>query len=149
MDLSKIHEMAAMMRHEAFRASGQWTLGQLIEAVERKINEREGRGDEDAWVHYDFCAFQPTTLGSYRGYYGELALGYQENEDWEAVTAKKLLPILKAAVGQTFTGYKGGEFTMGLNTPLWVANYSETGSTAVVGVIDEGFALVIQTRYIP
>lgn len=37
--------------------------------------------------------------------------------------AAELLSECKAAMGQVFTGYKGGDYVMGALTPVWVANY--------------------------
>ena len=36
------------------------------------------------------------------------------------------LKILKFILGKYFIGYKGGDFTMGKTTPLWVANNGES-----------------------
>ena len=58
-------------------------------------------------------------------------------------------------MGATFEGYKGGDFLMGKNTPLWVANYSycngfkQNGDRDSQGVIDVSVtaeAIVIETN---
>jgi len=59
---------------------------------------------------------------SYRGYYQELAFEPTEN-----VTVGAMLKDARKAKGATFTGYKGGEFTMGDYTTCYLANYSQTG----------------------
>ena len=41
--------------------------------------------------------------------------------------AADLLTDCKAAMGQVFGGYKGGDYVMGALTPLWVASYGTTG----------------------
>lgn len=46
----------------------------------------------------------------------------------------------------TFTGYKGGEFTMSGETPVYVANPDEAGGTAVVDVRDDGRRIVLITE---
>ena len=56
-----------------------------------------------------------------------------------------LIKQLKEAVGKVYTGYKGGDYTMTEDTPLWVANYGETGSTAITGVLDQGWCVLIVT----
>lgn len=77
---------------------------------------------KDAAVILDTGDF-PTKLRSWRGRYAELALGY----DGESTrTVCDLLVDAKMAVGEVFQGYKGGDFTMGRGTPLWLANYGET-----------------------
>jgi hypothetical protein len=41
--------------------------------------------------------------------------------------AAELLAECEAAMGQVFTGYKGGDYVMGALTPLWVATYGCCG----------------------
>jgi len=61
---------------------------------------------------------------------------------------------LKEAVGKTYTGYKGGEFTMTRDTAIWVDNYSCYSSTAVMGLkTHTGMAgnlyrVIIETGYV-
>lgn len=55
---------------------------------------------------------------SYRGYYDELA--FEPKDD---VSFGEMLTHAKAALGATFTGYKGGEYTMEGYTPCWIAEY--------------------------
>lgn len=56
--------------------------------------------------------------------------------------------MLRSAVGAAFEGYKGGVFTMSRHTPVWVANYGNAGNTAVVGVRDLGYLVIIETAYV-
>ena len=60
---------------------------------------------------------------SYRGYYHELAFSPAEN-----VTIGSMLEHAKSALNQTFTGYKGGDFTMCESTPCSIAEYGDCGS---------------------
>ena len=39
----------------------------------------------------------------------------------------ELLTECKAAMGQVFEGYKGGNYVMGALTPIWVAYYGHVG----------------------
>lgn len=55
---------------------------------------------------------------SYRGYYDELAF-----EPAEDVSVAEMLETAKSAVGKIFQGYKGGEYTMDLDTLVHVAYY--------------------------
>lgn len=41
-------------------------------------------------------------------------------------TVKDLLKVLKLSLGKYYVGYKGGDFTMGKTTPLWVANHGSS-----------------------
>lgn len=58
----------------------------------------------------------------YRGYYRDLAFEPTEN-----VKVKDMLAEAKSAIGQTFYGYKGGEFTMNGDTDVWLANHGDIG----------------------
>lgn len=84
-------------------------LKQLIETLEK----------------YD--AAQPVPLGfghphSYRGYYDQLAF-----EPVKDTTVGAMLDAAKSAMGATYGGYKGGDFTMGEWTDCHLANYGECG----------------------
>jgi hypothetical protein len=52
---------------------------------------------------------------SWRGIYSELAVNPAKN-----VPIKKMLEVLKDSLGQTFTGYKGGEYQMGEYTDVYL-----------------------------
>ena len=58
---------------------------------------------------------------SYRGYYDEVAFEPEEN-----ARIGDMLQHAKTALGATFTGYKGGEFTMHEDTPCWIAEYGQS-----------------------
>lgn len=60
---------------------------------------------------------------SHRGDYSELAFEPTEN-----ITFGEMLSEARSAVGATFEGYKGGDFKMSEFTPVYIANYGETGS---------------------
>ena len=81
------------------------TLGELIERLEALPEDMllaEGFGIPD----------------SYRGTYSELAFAPCAN-----VRVYEMLKHAKSAVGATFTGYKGGEYLMTLDTPCHIAEY--------------------------
>jgi hypothetical protein len=101
------------------RAASQMTLGEMIETLEKMPKETkiEGLGE----------------LQSYRGYYADLSF---EPETVEK-TASELLAECRAAMGQVFEGYKGGDFVMGALTPLWHAEYGCTGKK-IVGISEDG-----------
>lgn len=71
---------------------------------------------------------------SYRGYYTDLAL---EPTNEESITVNSLKEILRGCIDKTFEGYKGGDFVMTLDTPMWVAHYSMSGQR-IMGVSDAG-----------
>jgi len=76
------------------------TLGEYIEILE-KLNKRTkvryGLGNPHSW----------------RGSYDEITFEVVEN-----TTIGKMLKEAKSAVGTTYTGWKGGDFTMKKNTQI-------------------------------
>jgi hypothetical protein len=89
--------------------SEQMTLGELIAALEAM--------PEGAMVANLYGG------DSYRGYYVDFAFARGEGTR----PAADLLAECKAAMGQVFEGYKGGDYVMGATTPVWVADYGDTG----------------------
>lgn len=61
---------------------------------------------------------------SYRGCYGDLAFA-----PCAVATVGDMLQAAEQALGDTFQGYKGGDFTMGECTDCWLAHYGRTGET--------------------
>ena len=96
-------------RRQRERAATQLTLGALIAALEKMPADARVANLRDP--------------GSYRGYYSDL---YFKRSDGTRPAAE-LLAECKDAMGQVFTGYKGGDYVMGALTPLWVASYGCCG----------------------
>jgi hypothetical protein len=86
------------------------TLGALVELLEALDPERMVTGFG-----------QPN---SYRGYYQDLAF---EPSTEEMAVGELLRVCREKCMGQCFQGYKGGDFWMTGNTPLWIASYGITG----------------------
>lgn len=61
---------------------------------------------------------------SYRGYYCDLAV---ENYTCGQKTVEDTLGMFEDCLGAKFEGYKGGDFIMTKNTPVWVAVYGCCG----------------------
>lgn len=59
---------------------------------------------------------------SYRGDYSCLAFEQAEN-----VKVGDMLDAAKKAIGASFIGYKGGEYTMDDSTDVYLADYGSTG----------------------
>lgn len=113
-------------------------LGELIDLL-----KGEAQSDE---VRFDFGLLIPRKVASYRGYYEQLALGY--DQDWQkSVTVADLLAELGGAVGRDYGGWKGGEYTMGRTTPVWAANSGESPGTGIVGVRRDTY-VILETVYI-
>lgn len=76
---------------------------------------------------------------SYRGYYSDLAL-----EPTEApIKVWQLINQLSDVIDTELTGYKGGEFLMSADTPVWVAHYGTTGP-ALVGFDPTTLSIMIK-----
>ena len=116
------------------------TLGEIIKILEEM--------PQDATVCFAFGNLNPTTLDSWRGSYNELALGYGDRiraGEWKVVD---FIKHCKDAIGSTYTGWKGGDFTMGENTPVWVDNCGESSETGISNITYDGYYYVrIHTEY--
>ena len=144
MDLQTyIQNAVKASRENTLANSDQLTLGELILKLEPIVkNQKEG---EEATVRYDFEYLFPTSIDSWRGSYDELALNFETQG--EEMKVSEFLKMLKNCIGKTFTGYKGGDFTMHKGTPIWVANYSHSGNTAVIDVVDNEYVVLLITGY--
>ena len=128
------------------RSNYHLTLGQLIAFLDNM--KARGRGGQ-AVVFSDCHSLHPCTVESYRGYYSDLAFTTSRTID-KCVTVTSLLKVVKAALDQKFTGYKGGEFIMDHTTPLWRSDYGKASDNAIVGIDYEmtalGGAVVLQIK---
>lgn len=115
------------------------------------INKLEAVEDKSKPIRFDNGKV-PSCLGSWRGVYSELYIGFDEDtnsyntDEVEKVhhfehsgdyteyksepsnlpsnpTAKDMLELCERCLGKSFTGYKGGDFIMGKSTPVWVSQY--------------------------
>lgn len=128
------------------------TLGELLIKLESLFKPDEYECDF-RYVKFDFKNMCPTDFRSWRGIYREISIGYDTGV---TLTLDDLIRDVKNAIGHIYTGYKGGEFTMSKNTPVWVANYGESGITdyngteyATVGIVDvkvEGEDIILVTK---
>lgn len=122
---------------------GTVELGTLIGTLQRhRVTEH---GDDERLVIFDFGAMVPMKLTSYRGYYDHLALGFG---DARAPKVGELLLELESACGKRFHGYKGGEYVMGLQTPVWAANHDRSTNTAIIGLAIESSIVALLTEYV-
>jgi len=87
----------------------------------------------DALAAADQTYVAPLGFGSphsYRGYYEYVAFEPAEN-----VTVASMLAHAKSALGATFTGYKGGAYTMDEYTHCYIARYGESGGDRIGPVL--------------
>lgn len=116
------------------RSGYHLTLGGLIKALRN--------APEDMPVRFD-DGRNPGCLDSYRGYYVDLAL----SQDESPITCGELSAIADDAVGGIFQGYKGGDFTMDEDTPLWAAEYGDLGSAIMDAKIIDG-VMILMTKQV-
>ncbi len=85
------------------------TLGELITALKKEDSNK----------------IVPLGFGnphSYRGYYEDLSF-----EPIKNITVGRMLSEAESALGKTFQGYKGGDYTMSEYTSIWLAEWGDCG----------------------
>lgn len=103
------------------RFATQLTLGDLIDLLEHM--------DPDQMIQ------NLPVPHSYRGYYTNLAF----NPSTCRVPVGQLLESCRGLIGETFEGYKGGEYTMDRSTPLWISDYGTVGERIMAINLDGSF----------
>jgi hypothetical protein len=112
------------------RSDYHLTLGQLINVLNNAPTEAPVE-----WLD----GGSPGRERSYRGYYDDLAL----DPAGEPITAFDLLKRLRAALGETYEGYKGGDYVMDDKTPMWRAGYGDLGDAIVAANVVGGKVILI------
>lgn len=109
----------------------QLTVGELLDRL-GAIGSYLSFYDEECplRVRFDFVHLTPVGLGSYWGYYEDLALHYGQEPCHLGLFHQSVSDV----VGTCVTGWKGGNYRVKRETPVWVANPSEAGGLALVGV---------------
>jgi hypothetical protein len=129
------HELAeARQLAQDFMPSSPITLGALIEQLSWCAAVETVRFDGGE---------TPGPVHSYRGHYKELAIDLEGKEER---TVGDLLKELRAAVGKTFQGWKGGDHLMSETTPVWAANTGESGDRYIVAARRRDDSVVLLTR---
>ena len=119
------------------RSGYHLTLGEAI----KKLTEFS----DGYVVVFDKTNFSPGDEMSYRGYYSDLAFTFSEGEP---KTVGEFAHQLRGALGQEYTGYKGGEFRMDAATPLWVSGYGENSGIAIMSMHFAEDRVIIVTKKI-
>jgi len=117
-----IENMSKAMAKE--RSETQMTLSELIHEMEKHDPDTKVVGIS-------------AECDSYRGYYSDLAFEAGES------TTNKVLEVARNALGKTFEGYKGGDFTMTKITPLFVASYGCCGDKLMGFEVVDGSLVAI------
>jgi len=128
-----LHAMVAKAKQEKFAKKPIRTLGEVILLLKAQPSSN--------LVKLDFTDDNPDGLRSYRGYYEDLSLDY--DSDAKSMKVKQLLKMFEGADGSTYTGYKGGDFTMHRKTLVWVASYGDCGRMLVDIQSKKGITTII------
>lgn len=121
MDLQKLMDVLNE-QNRLTRGQYQMTLGGLIAALQ------EMPGDAEVAFNDDGRSPDPESLHSYRGYYSDLAIDSHAGK----TLCRDLLASLVNADGESFEGYKGGDYVMDDDTPVWRDSYSEAKGIAIM-----------------
>lgn len=130
---------------------GTMSLGSLIKAVEAvprrsPFNATDNR-EHCVWIGLRGLA--PRGFCSYRGDYSHLAIVITTNGD-KGMDRALFLEELRAQIGAVHQGWKGGEYTMTADTPVWAVTHPGfSGSNAIVGVLwnNDEIVLNVETEF--
>jgi hypothetical protein len=136
--LDTIQKAVQGMRSDRFSKSDQLSLGEIVLMLDA-IDGKNAR----VCLLIDDTIKTPVNLDSWRGSYNELAIDYDDSV--KGMSFKKFHKMMNDAIGETFTGYKGGEYTMNRQTPVWAAHYGESGKDGVCKITKEGNKVIIKT----
>ena len=117
------------------RADYHLTLGELIERLKGYPLSNIVAIDSGGYPYNDH---------SYRGYYSDLA--FESGE--EPKTVAEFLCICKRALNSTYEGYKGGDFVMDKDTPLWVSASGVNSNMAIMDIVERGDEIVLITKVV-
>lgn len=101
----------------------------------------------DTAIRYDFGYFSPVGFHSYRGFYEDVAIGFEYRQD--NLMAMDFLKQLKNMLGKEIHGWKGGTYIVEPDSYLWVSkDASEANGTVITGVTDLGYGYaILNTAY--
>lgn len=131
MDIQKLLDAMSDMPRNT-RSDYHLTLGELTEKLASlpadtpvRFDDGMGVGEED----------------SYRGFYSDLAFATGAPD---TMAASVLLACHRAATN-TYTGYKGGDFKYGPDTPLWRGEWGCCGP-AIIAALEQDGKLILVTK---
>lgn len=113
-------------RKSEANSGGHMTVGELYDALSKS------GADLDLPIFVgEMGGLSPYSPHSYRGYYDDLSFGLS-SDNVEDVCG--FMNNLSGAVGETFEGWKGGEYTMGWDTLLWFSGEGDCSGVYPVDV---------------
>lgn len=137
-----------IQRYSETHSLEQFSLGRLIDEL------KSIRATDECSVVFDFGNYQPTDFDSWRGSYDELCLRYDDHGANNVSALDALIQNAETAVDSSFYGYKGGNYIMTRETPVWIANHGDAGHTFLVAVTEhfhdmDGLtcSVVLETAY--
>jgi hypothetical protein len=119
-------DMSDVWRKE--RASTQMTIGKLITKLETFPKDKEIE--------------KLSNPHSYRGYYSDLGL---QISGITTTVGETIDFLYNRCLNETYHGYKGGEYVMDKDTPLFEAFWGHTGNK-IIDVIDDDGILTFKTQ---
>jgi len=123
--INGIHAMVSQKINREASIRGQMTLGEIVITLKQIDAEKPIRFQNGSY---------PGEYHSYRGYYEFISIATQA----EKVTVGEFLSATQSAIGETYVGWKGGNFTMTKNTPVWISRIGRASGWYVSDVIDHG-----------
>ena len=125
----------------------QYTLevGELIDSLMEVIPQGVKMKYLDKVVKYDFNPnVKSLKLDSWRGVYSELTLDYDTGG--KETTLGELLKDLEISIkGKVFHGYKGGQYRMNIDTPVWADPSGMYNERMIIGVEDTDDCIMLKT----
>ena len=139
MDIKMIKTLLNQIDKERIENADNLTIGELFS----KLNQFE----DSERVTFSNGRFFDGTYDSYRGYYKDLYIGF-EDEDMGFNTVGKIKEVLNKALDDgEMEGYKGGEFSIEQDTLVWFATYGTTyEAEMIVDVIKVDDNILIITK---
>jgi len=109
-------------------------------ALEDDIKKTSAYGED----YYDYNKETKTVFLSYRGYYNRLAILYSLED--QAMKVKDLLEMAIFINDKYLEGYKGGDYKMGLYTPIYIDDYGDYRGIKLIGTKIEDNKVILITR---
>ena len=100
------------------------------------INKLKSLPQSDS-IAFDFGGFIPGRFESWRGNHSDLTITYEVLKNHNRVLVGGLLANALDCDNKTFLGWKGGNYKMDLDTPVWVDMRGECSYTGIIDIFEE------------
>lgn len=162
--MSDIAKLFQQMEQEREISGEEYSLGALISDLKKLNKDLQVQFDNQSFpeahelcyaegtkyghylsiVKYDYNKTTSSVFNSWRGNYRLLSMQYSSNS--QNITVGQLLEMSEFVNQKYLLGYKGGNYLMGLSTPIYVANSGCSQSIKLIGIKVEEDIVVLQTR---